>query len=110
MINDSVLFPSRKAATGCEDRRAGDRVPFPSEVVLIWHHDTAQSIRYRVLDISDNSQGGGMRIRSSMPLLEGTTGMALRLLPQGVQLDRPVMVRWSRQIDEGGYDVGLRFF
>lgn len=110
MLNDSMLFQSN-AATACDDRRRGDRVPFPSELVLLWHHDPGTTIRYRVLDVSDGPQGGGMRIRSSFALTEGTTGTALRLLPNGEHVDRSIMVCWSRPAEEEGWhDVGLRFF
>ena len=39
------------------------------------------------------------------------TGMATRLLPDGVPLDRPVFVAWSRPSgkEPGMYAVGLAF-
>jgi len=106
MLNDALLSRTGRTAVGCDDRRGGDRLPFPAEVVVLWHYDLATSVRYRVMDVSD----GGMRIRSSMPIMEGTTGMAVKLLPDGQALDRAVMVCWSRPVDgESSYDVGLHF-
>lgn len=99
--------PRPMSDTACDDRRASDRVPFPAELVVVWNHDLKTPLRFRVIDAGD----GGYRIRSSMPLLEGTTGMVLRLLPgRGQALDQPVMVAWSHAADDGGYDVGLRVF
>jgi hypothetical protein len=90
------------------ERRDSDRLPFPAEMVLVWNHDLQNALRYRVLDAGD----GGYRIRSSLILLEGTTGMVLRLLPsRGQQLDQPVMVVWTRPAQgEPGFDIGLRCF
>ena len=103
-----------QAVGGCDDRRAADRVPFPGEMILLWHHDPALRHRHRVLDAGD----GGYRIATSLPLLEGTTGMVLRLLPSDSASDKPqpVMVAWcckmagAAEDGGGGYEVGLRVF
>lgn len=94
--------------TGELERRASDRVPFPAELVLAWNHDLAHRMRYRIIDAGD----GGYRIHSSLPILEGTTGMVLRMLPGGKQpLDQPVMVVWCHAAEDAdGFDVGLRLF
>ena len=88
-----------------DDRRHHDRVPFPAEMTLIWHHDVDTMLRYRILDASD----GGFRLRSSTPMLTGMTGMVLRLLPEGRAMDQPVMVAWCRR-DGGEYEIGLETF
>ena len=96
------------AIEACLDRRESDRLPFPAEMVIVWNHDLGTSLRFRVLDAGD----GGYRIRTSVPVLEGTTGMVLRMLPgRGQPLDQPVMVAWIRPSDDAaGFDVGLRCF
>ena len=117
MLHDAVMLraggqelpKSGSAANQPEsERRDSDRLPFPAEMVLVWNHDLQTPMRYRVLDAGD----GGYRIRSSLNLLEGTTGMVLRLLPsRGQQLDQPVMVAWTKAAQgEAGFDVGLRCF
>jgi len=93
----------------CAERRGSDRVPFPAEMILIWNHDAALRHRHRIIDAGD----GGYRIATSLPLLEGTTGMVVRLLPCGTtQKPQPVMVAWCRKAGEGrdGYEAGLRVF
>lgn len=76
-------------------------------MVLVWNHDLDTPVRYRVIDAGD----GGYRIRSAINMLEGTTAMVLRLLPgRGQQLDQPVMVAWSRAINDGEFEIGLRCF
>jgi len=99
--------PSRTSAL-CDDRRISDRVPFPAELLLVWNHSLQLPMRYQVMDAGD----GGYRIATCLPLLEGTTGMVLRLLPsRGKPLDQPVMVAWTRERTEGpGYETGLRTF
>jgi hypothetical protein len=97
------------AETACADRRLSDRVPFPAELVLAWNHNLAVSMRYRIADAGN----GGYRIHSSLPMLEGTTGVVVRLLPGrgGPPVGQPVMVAWCREnLDLGGYDLGLRLF
>ncbi len=106
--NDRQQFVDPNSVTTELDRRESDRIPFPAELVLAWNHDLSMSMRYRVIDAGD----GGYRIHSSLPILEGTTGIALRLLPGGrAPLDQAVMVIWIRpSSDEDGFDVGLRCF
>jgi hypothetical protein len=96
------------SATSTDDRRVSDRLPFPAEMLLVWNHSLQLPIRYRVIDAGD----GGYRIASSLPLMEGTTGMVLRLLPsRGKPMDQPVMVAWVRDAEDGdGYEIGLRCF
>lgn len=104
MLYDPAL--SSQSLAAC--RRSGDRLPYPAELVLIWNHDPGTRIRYRVIDASD----GGCRIHSSLPLIEGMTGMALKLLPEGAAVNRPVMVVWNgpSRDDDDGHEAGLRFF
>lgn len=105
MLNDSVM--SRVNATSVEDRRKGDRVPYPAELVLAWMHDLDTPVRYRIVDVSD----GGFRIRTTAPVIEGTTGMAMRLLPEGTPINKSVMVVWVSPPGENGErDAGLRYF
>lgn len=109
MIHDSMLA-SRGSLSAGNDRRYADRIPFPCDIVLQWHHDFATPVRYRVIDVSD----GGMRIASNLPLVEGMTGMAMRILPEGRAIDRSVMVAWCKSGRKGEADepceVGLCFF
>lgn len=89
------------------DRRRSDRVPFPAELVLAWLHDMGTLLRFRVVDAGD----GGFRIRTGTPIVEGMTGMVVRLLPSGEPLDRPVMVAWvGPPEDDGQRQIGLRYF
>jgi len=94
--------------TVCDDRRVSDRLPFPAEMILVWNHDLQTPLRYQVIDAGD----GGYRIHCSSPLLEGTTGMVIRLLPgRGRQMAQPVKVAWSRQSElSTGFEAGLRCF
>lgn len=100
MLHDGL--PASSPATTAVDRRHHDRVPFPAEMTLLWHHDLETPMRYRITDACD----GGYRIRSSAPMLTGMTGMALRLLPEGRPLDHPVMVVWCHA-DGREYEIGL---
>src|SRR5688500_1868184 len=105
MIHDRVMSRVNAAAKSASNRRESDRLPFPAEMVLVWNHDLETIVRYHVIDAGD----GGYRVRSSLPLLEGTTGMVLRLLPsRGQQLDQPVMVAWSTQQSDGSFEIGLK--
>ena len=106
MLHDHT-FSQRSRPLTEEDRRQMARIPFPAELVLIWHHDVNTRLRYRVRDISD----GGFRIRSTTPLVKGTTGTALTLLPEGEILDMALVVVWCNEdLENGGYEVGLRRF
>lgn len=105
MLHDAMLSGAAKG-TLADERRSGARTTTVGEIVLAWHHDPAQNVRYPLLELSD----GGLRIRSSTPLLGGMTGTVLRRLPDGKALDRPIMVAWVDQADDGGgRSVGLRF-
>jgi hypothetical protein len=65
-------------STDGPDRRQHDRLPCPVEIVLAWHHEPETPIRYHLQDAGD----GGLRISSRHPLMQGMTGIALRLLPR----------------------------
>lgn len=104
MMHEDVMFRHADPASA-HDLRQTTRVPCPAEVTLIWHHNPSSVIRYRVLDVSD----GGLRLRSSVPLIDGTTGMVLRMLPEGTSIEKPVMVVWSHNAEQGGYEIGLRY-
>lgn len=110
MLHDPVMARSwgDPAEVDVMDRRDGDRLPFPGEVVIAWTHDLTRPVRYRIVDAGD----GGYRIHSSLPMLEGTTGMVMRILPgRGGAIDQPVMVAWTRPSDDGaGHEIGLRCF
>ncbi|MEM7228740.1 MAG: PilZ domain-containing protein [Planctomycetota bacterium] len=105
MIHDGVLehvMPPNPT----DERRSETRLPFTTELTIVWHHDLDSMGRYSVIDVSEH----GLRVRSRLPMVKGMTGMALRLLPEGTPLDRTVMVRWVRKVDDGsGYDIGLSF-
>lgn len=88
------------------ERRHSQRVAFPAELVVRWHHEQELSIRYEVIDSSE----GGFRIRSSMPMLEGMTGIALKLLPEGTPVNRTVMIVWiGPSTSDGSSEFGLNF-
>ncbi len=104
MMHEDIMLSQADLAAG-HDLRQTPRVPCPTELTLVWHHNPGTVVRYRVLDVSD----GGLRLRSSVPLIEGATGMVLRMLPEGTPIERPVMVVWSKPAEEGGYALGLRY-
>ena len=115
MLHDGIMSrTSRRGKPRADrpnlaDRRDSDRVPFPAEMVLVWNHDLQTAMRYRVMDAGD----GGYRIRTSAPLVEGMTGMVIRMLPgRGERIDQPVMVVWMHPADgaDGEYEAGLRCF
>lgn len=88
------------------ERRRSQREVFPAELVVKWHHEQEILIRYEVIDSSE----GGFRIRSSMPMLEGMTGIALKLLPEGTRVNRTVMIVWTGLSTSGGSsEFGLNF-
>jgi c-di-GMP-binding flagellar brake protein YcgR len=106
MLNDSTMGKNETTST---DRREAERTTVDTDVVVTWHFQPGQSVRYRSLDFSET----GMRIASSTPLLEGMTGVLVSVLPEGRRLDRAVMVVWSRsdgRTATGGHEAGLRFF
>lgn len=99
------MFRPEDALVGAEDRRRTPRLPCPGEITLAWLHDPATPIRLTLINVSD----GGLRVRSSLPVLDGTTGVAMRLLPEGRPIDRAVSVSWCRADEAGGWQIGLRF-
>ncbi len=102
MLHDAIFA----RASRTHERRRQQRTPVDAELVVTWHHDPGESARHPVLDTGD----GGLRIATAMPLVEGMTGTALRLLPQGRKVDRPVMVVWVSGSPAAGYEAGLRYF
>jgi hypothetical protein len=104
MLHDAMLSQRTLSA---DERRRAPRAALPLEITLLWHYDPGQVLRFTALDVSD----GGMRLRTSMPLVEGMTGMVLNLLPKGEPLNKAAIVVWVRPAREGsGYEAGLRFF
>jgi hypothetical protein len=80
------------------------------EFVMFWHHDPAELCRYITLDLSNT----GARLRTNTPLPEGMTGVAMTARSCDEQIERIVMVVWSRSIrDADGntshHEAGLRF-
>ena len=110
MLDESMFkkdLPDSDQGTSDLNRREATRNAVSVEVVLAWHFNPDQPVRYRSVDLSET----GMRLRSSTPLLEGMTGTLRSVLPEGRRLDRSVMVVWSRPAGTGtGYEAGLRFF
>lgn len=104
MLHDAAF--DRAAIPPTEERRISTRVEYRAELIMQWHHDPHTKVRYRVIDFSE----GGFRLHSSLPMLEGMTGVVLRLLPECRTLSKPVMVAWSRPPEAGpGFELGLRF-
>jgi hypothetical protein len=107
--DDDINGPRDRESRGLLDinRRRSDRLPFPAELVLAWMHDLGTPLRFRIVDAGD----GGYRIRSRVPAVEGMTAIAVKFLPSGDPIDRPVMVSWVGPPDENGEcDIGLRCF
>lgn len=108
MLNDSMI--GRKISstpTSVDDRRQAERTAAEVELLICWHFQPDDKVRYRSLDLSET----GLRIRSSTPLLEGMTGVLVSTLPEGKRVDRAVMVVWSRSSRDGlGHEAGLRYF
>ncbi len=103
MIHDSMLNLSATAKDA--GRRQSARAACPGEVVMCWLHDPDTPLRLRLIDVSN----GGYRLSSTLPVLPGTIGIILRLLPEGTTLDDSVMVVWSHRVDDGPmYEIGLR--
>ncbi len=74
-------------------------------MVVLWHHDIETAIRYPVIDRTDT----GLRIMCATPLIEGMTGIAANLLPEGMPINRPCSVCWSRPRALGrGFEAGIR--
>lgn len=108
MLNDSMIGRRNTTTTpGVDDRREAERTTARVELLISWHFQPDQKVRYRSLDLSET----GLRIRSSTPLLEGMTGVLVSTLPEGERVDRAVMVVWSRTSRDGlGHEAGLRYF
>ncbi len=87
MLHDAIFSRSLGAPDGLE-RRKLPRKSFPAELVLIWHHDPQMPIRYQVIDAHEN----GVRIRTTVPMIEGMVGRALKMIPQALSVERSVMV------------------
>lgn len=106
-MNDKMIGMRESTDSVSNERRESDRNEVQVEVVVSWHFQPDQSMRYETLDLSDT----GMRIRSSTPLLEGMTGVIGAILPEGRKVNRACMVVWSRHAASGsGHEAGLRFF
>jgi len=93
------------------ERRTLGRAPHAGHLVLLWHHDPSRMCAYETLDTSES----GARVRTSCPLLEGMTGVAVCLRPGELSIDRTVMVAWCRGMRDGAgrlthHEAGLRFF
>ncbi len=87
-----------------EDRRRAARNVKRAELVIRWHHDPDVPIRYPVLDMGD----GGVRILSTLPLLRGLSGTAVKLLPKGEPINRPCSVAWTQPPAlDGPFEIGL---
>jgi hypothetical protein len=109
MLHDGMLEPwSVRSALRAADRRREARVPYPAELLVQWFSDLKTTVRYRIIDASEH----GFRLRTSLPLPEGMTGIALKLLPEGRVLEKTVVVAWSREAANRetpvGYEAGLR--
>ncbi len=92
------------------ERRDMGRRSNLGEFVMFWHHDPADLCRYVTLDLSTT----GARLRTEAPLPEGMTGVAMSARSCDEQIERTVMVVWSRSIrDSDGntthHEAGLRF-
>ncbi len=99
MLHDSVF--SKQAQ---DERRQIPRLVCDHELVVAWHHDMDDVIRYAVTDRSEQ----GFRIQTTSPLIKGMTGSAIKLLPFGEMINRPCSVRWvSPPAANGIIDVGL---
>ena len=98
VIHDAIIA---RTSTNT-DRRDSERVDLDAELVVRWFDDP-RPVRFAVRERSD----GGYRSRASIPMLPGTMGTALRMLPVGEHLEHAVMVAWSREVD-GCWEIGLR--
>lgn len=111
MLHDASFFKPNRSSTHV-DRRGSERKPFDSEVLIRWHGHGPGLMRFRLVDASE----GGYRLRLNTPLLEGMTGVALKVLPEGDPVHRTVAVAWVRPVgdyDEADehheYEAGLHF-
>ena len=104
MLNDEAMA-ARSAPGGTRDRRSTQRLTGQSELLISWHHDPGQGVRYRLV----NESTGGCLITSAVPLVDGMTGTILGRLPDGGHRAASVLVAWSRNI-RGQWHIGLRYF
>ena len=107
MLNDSTTSRNSKPPATSE-RRIAARRSLSEEVVVSWHFDPTTPVRYQTCDISDS----GLRITTSMPLIDGMTGHMQNLAAASERIEESVMVAWCRPAPDGeyGYQAGLRFF
>ena len=106
MLNDAMISGTSRPQSANERRRSARAPAPPTELVVLWHHDMETAIRYPLVDMTDD----GGRILTATPLVEGMTGIAMNLLPQGKAINRPCSVRWVRPREQSrGYEAGLRF-
>ncbi|MAT81498.1 MAG: hypothetical protein CMJ29_07625 [Phycisphaerae bacterium] len=103
MIHDQSM-PSGHPSAQLEDRRRASREPTEHELVIKWHHDPRQNIRYQLV----NESRGGSLIVSSVPLFDGMVGTVLARIPARGHRSSSVIVAWSRSVDEQ-WHVGLRY-
>ena len=87
-----------------EERRECTRQATERELLITWHHDPSQGVRYGLV----NESLGGCLIVSSVPLIDGMTGTVLARIPSKGHRSSSVVVAWSRQVN-GRWHVGLRF-
>lgn len=99
MIRDTSI-PNPETGTG--ERRRDEREAASGELCLTWMHDPGTVVRLALLDRSDH----GFRVRSSLPVLNGTVGRVLRVLPAGEPVDRSYQVAWIRSRN-GAWELGL---
>jgi len=106
MLHDAIFARFLGSPDGLE-RRELPRTPFPAELVLVWLHDPQMPMRYQVIDAHEN----GVRIRTTVPMIEGMVGRALKMIPKERSIDRSVMVVWVGPRDASGrHEAGLRYF
>lgn len=90
--------------TQLEDRRRNSRKCTERELLISWHHDPGQGVRYGLI----NESQGGCLIISSVPLVDGMTGTVLARIPAQGHCSASVVVAWSRHVKDR-WHVGLRF-
>ena len=92
------------------ERRDNGRSGGSGELSVFWHHDPSCTCRYETLDVS----GSGARVRTEGSLPEGMTGVAVRYEPGAIEINRAIMVVWSRGIRDpdgrvGHHEAGIRY-
>lgn len=104
MLRTAINRSAANAATG--ERRDVARVPCSKEIILSWNHNLGQRIRFRLVDQSED----GLRIAGTLPILSGLTGVAISILPDGVDVNRVFSVNWASEHPvQGEYHAGLQF-